>query len=92
MDLKLRGWEGVDWIDLYRDKQNWQVLTSHNNEFSDTIKWGGFLLSAEVMLAFQEALWFTESVTRKYLTPLENEPLSLQRLEFQNPSWNILGK
>jgi len=35
-----------------------------------------FFLSAEVLLAFQEALWFIESVMRKYLTPLGSEPLS----------------
>jgi hypothetical protein len=37
------GWEGVDWIHLAQDRDQWRVSFEHGNETSGPIKGGKFL-------------------------------------------------
>jgi hypothetical protein len=37
MDLREIGWDGVDWIDLAQDRDQWRAL-EHGNEPSGSIK------------------------------------------------------
>jgi hypothetical protein len=32
------GWDGIDWIDLAGDRDQWRVFVEHGNEPSDSIK------------------------------------------------------
>jgi hypothetical protein len=38
MDLREIGWDGVDWIDLAEDMDQWRGSCEHGNEPSGSIK------------------------------------------------------
>jgi hypothetical protein len=38
MDLTGIGWVGMDWIDLARDRDQWDVSCKHGNEPSSSVK------------------------------------------------------
>jgi hypothetical protein len=38
MDLRDRGWGGMDWIDLAQDKDQWKAICEHSNEPLGSIK------------------------------------------------------
>jgi hypothetical protein len=54
MDLQEIGLDGVDWIHLVQDRNQWQVLVN------DLSSWNFF--SSRVLLAFQERLSYAELV------------------------------
>jgi hypothetical protein len=42
MDLREIGWNGVDWIHMSQDRDQWRALCEHGIEPSGSIKyWGG---------------------------------------------------
>jgi hypothetical protein len=43
MDLRVIGWEGVDWMDMAPDRDQWQDFCEHGNEPSGCVKCGEFL-------------------------------------------------
>jgi len=43
MGLKEIGWEGVDWVQLVRDRNQWRALVNMLNKPWDSIKCGKFL-------------------------------------------------
>jgi hypothetical protein len=38
MDLRERGWDGMDWIDMAQDRDQWRALGEHGIEPSGSIK------------------------------------------------------
>jgi hypothetical protein len=38
MDLREVGWDGMDWIDLAQDRDQWRALVEHGNEPPCSIK------------------------------------------------------
>jgi hypothetical protein len=38
MDLREREWDGMDWIHLVQDRDQWRALCKHGNEPSGSIK------------------------------------------------------
>jgi hypothetical protein len=38
MDLREIGWDGMDWIDLAQDRDQWRALVERGNEPSGSIK------------------------------------------------------
>jgi hypothetical protein len=38
IDLRPIGWDGVDWIDLAQDRDQWRALCEHGDEPSGSIK------------------------------------------------------
>jgi hypothetical protein len=38
MDLRERGWDGTDWIDLAEDRRQWRADAQHGNEPLVSIK------------------------------------------------------
>jgi hypothetical protein len=38
MDLREMGWDGMDWINLARDRDQWEGSCEHGNEPSGSIK------------------------------------------------------
>jgi hypothetical protein len=38
MALREIGWDGIDWIDLAQDRDQWRTLFEHGNEPSGSIK------------------------------------------------------
>jgi hypothetical protein len=43
MDFSEAGWEGVDWVHLVQDRDQWWAVVNTGNELSGSIKCGGFL-------------------------------------------------
>jgi hypothetical protein len=43
MDLREVGWEGVDWIHLPQDRDQWQAFVNTVNEAISSIKGGEFI-------------------------------------------------
>jgi hypothetical protein len=41
MDLREIGWDGVDWIDMAQDRNQWRALVKHGIEPSGSMKCGG---------------------------------------------------
>jgi len=42
MDLREIVWEGVDWMHLAQDRDQWRAVYEHGNEHSGSIKGGEF--------------------------------------------------
>jgi hypothetical protein len=38
IDLREIGWDGMDWIDLDQDRDQWRALGKHDNEPTGSIK------------------------------------------------------
>jgi hypothetical protein len=43
MDLREIGWDGVDWIDMAQDRDQWRALVNTVLNLSGSIKCWGFL-------------------------------------------------
>jgi hypothetical protein len=43
MDLRETGWDGMDWIDLAQDRDQWRALVNNGNEPPGSIKFLEFL-------------------------------------------------
>jgi hypothetical protein len=41
MDLREIGWDGMDWIELAQDRDQWRALVKHGDEPSGSLKIAG---------------------------------------------------
>jgi hypothetical protein len=39
MDLREIGWDGLDWIDLAQDRDQWRISCEHSDRPSGSLKW-----------------------------------------------------
>jgi hypothetical protein len=50
MDLRVKGWEGVEWLHVTQDRDEWWAC-EHGNEPSGSIK-SGYFLASKVTISF----------------------------------------
>jgi hypothetical protein len=45
MDVREIGWDGMDWIELVQDRDQWRALVLHGDELSCSLKFAGNFLN-----------------------------------------------
>jgi hypothetical protein len=56
LDLKELGFQGVDWVDLIRDRDKWQAVVNTVMKLVDFIKFGHHLIW-HVRIVFERKTW-----------------------------------